>query len=112
MLLVQQALAAGYEVVGFVRDPDKMTIIDSHLTLIKGDVMNAADVDRGITDGVDAVISTLAPTNNSPKDMLSVAIHHPEIISGMKRPRKRRPISLNLLTRKSKLPTTKAAPLH
>jgi putative NADH-flavin reductase len=71
--LIQQALDAGHQVVGFVRSPDKMTLSHEHLTLVQGDIMRAEDVAQAITADVDGVISTLGPTNSSPDDMMPVA---------------------------------------
>lgn len=68
--LVQQALDAGHEVVGFARTPSKMPIQHDRLTLIAGDVMNADDVQRAIPPDVDAVLSTLGPVKGSPPEML------------------------------------------
>jgi putative NADH-flavin reductase len=81
--VVEQALAAGHEVVGFVRDRAKMPVQHEHLTLVQGDVMNAADVDKAISADVDGVVSTLGATNSSPEDMLPVAVNH--IIQAMRR---------------------------
>lgn len=81
--LVRQALNAGHQVVAFVRDPAKMSIKHDHLSLVPGDVMNAADVDRAITADVDAVISVLSPVKGSPKELLPVAVEN--ILNAMKR---------------------------
>jgi putative NADH-flavin reductase len=81
--LVQQALDAGHQVVAFVRDPAKMPIRHENLRLIQGDVMNAADVDKAILSDVDAVISTLGPTKNNPKEMMPAAASN--ILNAMNR---------------------------
>ncbi|MCC6170338.1 MAG: SDR family oxidoreductase [Caldilineaceae bacterium] len=81
--LVQQALDAGHEVIGFVRDPAKMPIQHARLSLAQGDVMDAAAVDRAISADADAVISTLGATNRSPSDMLPAAVGH--ILKAMQR---------------------------
>ena len=80
--LVEQALAAGHQVVAFVRTPDKLTVKNDRLTIVQGDVMNAADVNRAITPNVDAVISVVAPLKDSPKDMLPTALRN--IIAAMR----------------------------
>lgn len=72
--LVEQALAANHEVVAFIRDPHKMTLKHEHLTLVQGDVMNANDVNKAISNDVDTVISVLSPTKGSPTNMLPVAV--------------------------------------
>jgi putative NADH-flavin reductase len=82
VLLVKQALAVGHQVVAFVRNLDKITIKHDHLTLVQGDVMNAADVDKAISADVDAVISILGATNSSPQEMLPTAVNN--IVHAMK----------------------------
>jgi putative NADH-flavin reductase len=74
--LVQRALAAGHEVVALVRDPAKMIVQDNRLTLIQGDVMNRADVERAMSGDVGAVISVIGPTKNSPANMMPTAVDH------------------------------------
>ncbi len=56
--LVQQALASGYEVTAFVRDPAKLNLQHDRLRIVQGDVTDVAAVERAI-HGVDAVISAL-----------------------------------------------------
>jgi putative NADH-flavin reductase len=73
ILLIEQALAAGHTVVGFVRTPSKMAIQHERLALVQGDVMNKTDVGKAITPDVDAVVSALAPAKGSPKNLLPVA---------------------------------------
>ncbi|MCC7209161.1 MAG: SDR family oxidoreductase [Anaerolineae bacterium] len=72
--LVQQALDAGHQVVAFVRTPSKLPIQHERLSVVVGDVMNASDVARAITPGVDAVASVLSPVKGSPKNLLPVAV--------------------------------------
>ncbi|MDQ6660716.1 MAG: NAD(P)H-binding protein, partial [Chloroflexota bacterium] len=54
--LVQQALEAGHGVVALVRTPAKMPIQHERLTLMQGDAMNPADVEKAV-QGADAVLS-------------------------------------------------------
>jgi len=63
--VVEQALAAGHEVVAFVRTPAKLGIEHARLTVVQGDVQDKAQVSQAIA-GVDAVISALGPTENKP----------------------------------------------
>ncbi len=58
--LVEQALAAGHEVVAFVRDPSKLTTRHERLTIVPGDVTDQAAVES-VVNGVEAVISVLGP---------------------------------------------------
>jgi putative NADH-flavin reductase len=63
--VVEQALAAGHDVIAFARTPAKLGIEHAHLTVVQGDVQNKAQVSQAIA-GVDAVISALGPTENKP----------------------------------------------
>lgn len=56
--LVNQALERGYEVTAFVRDPAKLQLTHPHLTIARGDVLDAESVDAAVR-GQDAVISAL-----------------------------------------------------
>ena len=56
--LVVQALANGYEVTAFARDPSKLAAEDSALAIAQGDVMEPASVDRAMP-GHDAVVIAL-----------------------------------------------------
>ncbi|MAU11645.1 MAG: NmrA family transcriptional regulator [Anaerolineaceae bacterium] len=73
ILLVEQALAAGHEVVAFVRSPEKMPIEHISLSLVQGNVIHKEDVTKVITPDVDAVISVLGPTRNSSANLMAVA---------------------------------------
>ncbi len=72
--LTQQALDAGYSVVAFVRTPSKLPVVHPRLTVVQGDVMNAADVAKAVTADTDAVISVLSPVKGSPANLLPVAV--------------------------------------
>lgn len=63
--LVEQAFAAGHEVVALVRTPAKLNISDARLSVIQGDVQDSAKVEQTIAD-VDAVVSVLGPASNAP----------------------------------------------
>lgn len=67
--LVNKALAEGYEVVAFVRDPAKLAIQHERLTAVQGDVSRAADVERAI-GGADAVITSLTPHEEGVRNIL------------------------------------------
>ncbi|MBI5670607.1 MAG: SDR family oxidoreductase [Chloroflexi bacterium] len=77
---VQQALAAGHEVVALVRTPSKLGLQHPRLTLVQGDVMNAADVEKTI-QGADVVVSMIGPTKTSPPNMMATAARN--IITAM-----------------------------
>lgn len=70
-LLVTQALEAGHDVVLLARTPSKMDDVrHERLQVLKGDILEADCVDKTI-QGADAVISTLAPSNNKPTFIIS-----------------------------------------
>lgn len=71
-LLVQRALDAGHQVTALVRSPDRMPIRHQRLTLLPGDAMNAADVEKAV-QGADAVLSLLGPSPGSPPGLMAAA---------------------------------------
>lgn len=56
--VVERALEQGHKVTAFVRTPSKVTIQHPNLTIIQGDVLDAASVEKAV-QGQDAVISSL-----------------------------------------------------
>jgi len=56
--IVRQALEKGHIVTAFVRDPDRMQIVDDRLQLVVGDVFDSESVTRAVA-GQDAVICSL-----------------------------------------------------
>lgn len=89
--LVEQALAAGYAVTAFVRDPAKLPIAHQRLRVVQGDVMDPAAVEDAIK-GADAVLSVLGHTRGSPDDVQTVATQN--IVNAMNKNGVRRLISL------------------
>lgn len=63
--LVRQALERGHEVVAFARSPQKLEPDGDRLTVVQGDVQDAAKVAEAVA-GADAVVSVLGPTENKP----------------------------------------------
>ncbi len=61
--LVEQALSKGYQVNLLARNPEKVETKDNNLTVISGDVKDAAAVEKTI-EGSQAVLSALGPTSN------------------------------------------------
>jgi putative NADH-flavin reductase len=59
-LLVEQALAGGNKVVAFARNPLKIKASSEHLTIVQGELTEAAAIERAIS-GAEAVISVLGP---------------------------------------------------
>lgn len=56
--LVEQALARGLQVTAFARTPSKITVKHPQLTVVQGDVLDAASVDAAMRDQ-DAVLCAL-----------------------------------------------------
>lgn len=81
--LVTQALAKGHEVVAFVRTPAKLTMQHAKLTVVQGDVADAAAVEQVFNAPIDAVVVALSPMKDSPPDMLARAADN--IVGGMQR---------------------------
>lgn len=63
-LVLEQALAAGHETTAYVRDAGKLPAATPRLTVIAGQLDDAAAIDRAIA-GQDAVISLLGPKGSS-----------------------------------------------
>ena len=56
--LVAEALERGYQVTAFVRHPAGVTVEHPHLTVVRGDVLDAASLDAAVP-GHEAVVSAL-----------------------------------------------------
>lgn len=67
---VSQALAAGHSVTALVRDPARLELTHANLTLVTGNVLDAAVVAQTVT-GADAVLCTLGNTANNPDMVVS-----------------------------------------
>lgn len=78
--IVTQALQGGYRVVAFARTPSKLDAGEERLTVVQGDILEAGKV-AGALEEVDAVISALGPTTNTPDYQVSRGMDH--ILSGM-----------------------------
>lgn len=57
-LVVEQALAEGYTVTAFARNPEAVTTKHKHLSIIQGNVFQPADVQQAV-EGQDAIICTI-----------------------------------------------------
>ncbi len=68
--LVEQALAAGHHVTAFVRDPARLETRHERLTVVQGDVHDAARVREAVA-GQEAVLSTLGLAPKGPRDVVS-----------------------------------------
>ena len=90
-LLVEQALAAGYDVVALARIPSKLPLQDARLSVVQGDVTDPAAV-TAVVRGADAVISVIGHAKGAPPDVQTVAARH--IVAAMRQNGVRRLISL------------------
>ena len=79
--LVEQALAAGYEVVAYARNPSKLNISNEHLTVIQGELSDAALIETAVK-GTGAVLSALGPRGGSKNKPLTQGMQN--IIAAMK----------------------------
>ena len=80
--ILKQALAAGYTVTAFVRNPAKIEMIHPNLSIFQGDAQNADEVEKAIS-GHEAVISALGPTRPPAPGMMANAAEN--IVAGMKK---------------------------
>lgn len=95
--IVEQALAEGIEVVAYARNPAKLKINDEHLTVIQGELSDAASVETAIK-ATDAVLSALGPRGGSKNKPLTRGMQN--IITGMKNQGVRRLIITSTLSAK------------
>src|SRR5574337_617106 len=84
---VDEALAKGYEVTAFVRDPSKLETKHERLKVVQGDALDPASVERALA-GQQAVLVCLGARNRSgkgtpPRDIDFVATRN--ILAGMKK---------------------------
>lgn len=68
--VVKQALDAGHEVVALARNPSKFNVQHDKLTVVPGDILDAASVAQTV-QGADAVVSVLGPVSNKPDFTIS-----------------------------------------
>lgn len=64
--IVEEALTRGYQVKGIVRNPEKVTISNPNLKLIKADIMDAESL-RELLKGEESVISAYNPGWTNPE---------------------------------------------
>jgi putative NADH-flavin reductase len=73
-LLVDQALASGYEVTAFVRDPARLGEQREFLTPFRGDVFDPGRVERALV-GQHAALCVIDPEKNN-RDVMSTAAYN------------------------------------
>lgn len=80
--LVMQALATGYDVVVYARNPSKLNISHEHLTVIQGELSDAALIETAVKNA-GAVLSALGPRGGSKNKPLTQGMQN--IIAAMKK---------------------------
>jgi putative NADH-flavin reductase len=95
--LVEQTLAAGNEVVAYVRNPSKLDIENEHLTVVQGELTDEELIEKAVKR-VDAVISLLGPRGGSKNKPLTHGMQN--IIAAMKKQGVRRLIISSTLSAK------------
>jgi len=80
--LVELALAAGYQVVAYVRNPSKISTKHENLTIVQGELADQAMIE-GAVNGADAVISVLGPRGGSKNKPITRGMQN--IIEAMKK---------------------------
>lgn len=78
--VIEQALAAGHEVRALLRAPDAFDLAHAQLTIVPGNVLEAADVAACIA-GAEAVVCSLGNTKNNPAGVVTTGTK--QIISAM-----------------------------
>ncbi len=69
--ILREALSRGHQVTAIVRDPSKLSPAD-HMTALKGDVLDTADVAAAVK-GHDAVISSINAPHDDPQVFVRAA---------------------------------------
>lgn len=113
--IIQQALAAGHEVIGIARRPGDVAIRDPRLKILKGDVYDQASIEAAIT-GREVVISMVGPrfdpadTAETPPTFDLFTTGTANIIAAMKKKGNRRLLVASSLGVEDEFPTVKPAP--
>lgn len=84
MHVVEQALAAGHDVVAFVRNPAKLNLRHERLRIIQGELTDEAAV-GDVIRGADAVLATLTPNLGGGSKDMPVAAGTRNIVAAMRR---------------------------
>jgi len=96
--LVEQALAAGHEVLAYVRNPSKLIINHEHLKVIQGELTDEPLIENAVR-GANAVISALGPRGGSRNKPLTQGMQN--IIAAMRKQGIRRLIITSTLSAKA-----------
>jgi len=79
-LFLERVLSKGYSVNALVRSPEKISQTPSRFNVIKGDVLNAEDVEQTLR-GADIVVSLFGQVKGSPENLQTRGTEH--IVHGM-----------------------------
>ncbi len=90
--VTEKALAAGHGVRALVRDPARLDVMHPRLTVIEGDVQDAAAVDRTVAGG-EAVLSLFGHVKGSPSRLQTEGTRH--LVAAMRTHGVRRIVSLS-----------------
>jgi putative NADH-flavin reductase len=82
LCLVDQALAAGHQVTAFVREPAKLRTTHANLSVVKGDVLDAASMAGAVKDQ-EAVLCALGTRDRS-KTNVTVSQGTKNLLAAMK----------------------------
>lgn len=83
MHVVEQALAAGHDVVAFIRNPAKLTLRHERLRIVQGELTDAAAIED-VVRGADAVLATLTPQLLGGSKDMPVAAGTRNIVAAMR----------------------------
>lgn len=81
--VVEQALAAGHDVVAFVRTPAKLSLRHERLRIVQGELTDAVAVED-VVSGADAVLATLTPQIVGGAKDMPVAVGTRNIVAAMR----------------------------
>jgi len=82
--LIEQALAAGHEVIGLARTPENIKSNDPRVTKRHGDAFDAQSIIDGL-EGADAVITSVGKRNLLDKRYDLSTVAHEAVLAGMQK---------------------------
>lgn len=82
--ILKEALSRGHRVKAVVRNPEKITLKDQNLSVIKADV-SSSELVEGMCKGADVVISAYNPGWKNPNITADTLRVYPAILAGVKK---------------------------
>ena len=82
--ILKEALYRGHKVTAIAPNPEKITIENPNLTIVKADATNP-EILAGLSKGMDAVISAYNPGWTNPRQYEETLENYPKIVEGTKR---------------------------